>query len=108
MEPEGTNKDKFHTGRGRGRPRKEKPEVNLGSIVMEDVGRNQANESKIISQLGKDLSNENLENEKQMLSKVPFPSKQKKPSSNLITYTGPDSDNFTPLDWYVEVPLKDD
>lgn len=47
--PDGTNSAQYHTGRGRGRPRKEKPENNLGMVVPEEMIENKGNEAKITS-----------------------------------------------------------
>ena len=75
--PEGTNSAQYHTGRGRGRPRKEKPENNVGIVVPEEMADLKASEAKIVSQLSRDLTAEMLENETVMLGRVPFPLKQK-------------------------------
>ena len=44
--PEGTNSQQYHTGRGRGRPRKEKPEHNLGIVVLDDKFDSKQNENQ--------------------------------------------------------------
>ena len=75
--PTGTNSAQYHTGRGRGRPRKEKPENNLGIVVPEEIDNaaKQNEQAKITSQLSRDLSQDMLNSESASLSRVHFPLK---------------------------------
>ena len=60
--PEGTNNAQLHTGRGRGRPRKEKPENHGGEMIKIDQFEQQnLQESQMKSQLSKELTTEMLD-----------------------------------------------
>ena len=82
--PEGTNSQQYHTGRGRGRPRKEKPEHNLGIVVLDEKFDSKQNEANT-SQLSRELTSEMLDAETLTLGKVSFPLRQKKVTSWMAT-----------------------
>ena len=106
--PEGTNNAQFHTGRGRGRPRKEKPH-NDGADMIQTEHLENFNEKANInqSQLGKELTPEMLEHESYLLSNVHFALKPRLYNS-LLGAQGSESNNFNALSWYADKPCDDD
>ena len=89
----------MHSGRGRGRPRKERKEIHAGEVVshLDKLNANGQAEDTINNKLSKLLTEELIRKENQELTLIPYTVK-----------SAGDSANFSPLTWYVEQPSDKD
>ena len=89
----------MHSGRGRGRPRKERKQHHEGEVVsqLDKQNANALPGDTINNKLSKLLTEELIRNENQELTLIPF-----------IVKSASDSANFSPLSWYVDNPSDKD
>ena len=106
--PEGTLNAQIHTGRGRGRPRKDKTTSNIEGIIQTEQLDDMKEKPNVLqSQLGKELTSEMLEHESDLLSNVSFALKPRIQNS-LLGAIGSEGNNFNALSWYAREPCEED